>query len=72
MTWSELTGKLASRKLWLAIVGVAVSVALALGASEGEIRGVVGAVGAVLSSVTYILGEAHVDAARAASQKEGT
>lgn len=72
MTWSDLIGKLTSRKLWLAVVGVAVSVALALGASEGEIKGVVGAVGAVLSSVTYILSEAHVDATRAASRKEGT
>ena len=72
MTWIDLIGKLTSRKLWLAIVGVAVSVALALGASEGEIKGVVGAVGAVLSSVTYILSEAHVDAARLSTPKEGS
>lgn len=55
--------KLTSRKLWMAIAGVATGVAIALGGDASEIQSVTGAVTALVSAVTYIITEGKVDAA---------
>lgn len=57
--------KLSSRKLWAAIVGVVVGLAAAFGINENDYAQVVGVVTSVVSVVSYIFGEAKVDAARA-------
>lgn len=54
--------KLTSRKLWMAIAGVATGIAMALGADANEIGTVAGAVMALISIVTYIVVEGKVDA----------
>lgn len=54
--------KITSRKLWLAIAGIATGVAMALGASTSEISTVAGAVTAIISVVTYIITEGKIDA----------
>ncbi len=59
--------KLTSRKLWAAVVGIIVGLAAAFGIEENEYAQIVGVVGSVVSAVSYIFGEAYVDAA----QKEG-
>ena len=51
----ELHRKLASRKLWLALVGVFTGVALAFGVESSEINTVTGAVTALLSAAAYIM-----------------
>ena len=55
--------KLASRKLWMALAGVATGVAMLLGIEGSEISTVAGAVTAVASVITYIVTEGKVDAA---------
>ena len=57
--------KLSSRKLWVAIIGVVVGLAAAFGIDESEYAPVVGIIGAIASCVTYIIGEAKIDAASA-------
>lgn len=59
---SEILRKLSSRKLWMAIAGVATGIALALGVDTNEIGTVAGAVTALVSVVTYIAVEGKVDA----------
>ena len=54
--------KLTSRKLWMALAGIATGVAMALGAESTEISTVAGAVTAIASVVTYIITEGKVDA----------
>lgn len=54
--------KLTSRKLWLALAGVATGVAMVLGVDGGEITSVAGAVTALASVITYIITEGKVDA----------
>jgi len=54
--------KLTSRKLWMAIAGVATGIAMALGVDATEISTVAGAVTALVSVVTYIYVEGKVDA----------
>lgn len=54
--------KLSSRKLWMAIAGVATGIAVALGVDSSEIGTVAGAVTALISVVTYIYVEGKVDA----------
>ena len=58
----EIIRKLSSRKLWMAIAGVASGIAMALGAETTEISTVAGAVTALVSVVTYIYVEGKVDA----------
>lgn len=60
---SSIIRKLSSRKLWLAVAGVATGVAVALGATESEISTVAGAVTAIVSVITYIITEGKIDAA---------
>ena len=59
---SEFLRKLSSRKLWLAIAGVATGIAMTLGADATEVTTVAGAVTALISAVTYIVVEGKVDA----------
>ena len=59
---SEVIRKLSSRKLWMAIAGVASGIAMALGADATEITTVAGGVMALISAVTYIVVEGKVDA----------
>ena len=58
----EILRKLSSRKLWMAIAGVATGIAVALGVDSSEIGTVAGAVTALISVVTYIYVEGKVDA----------
>lgn len=61
VNWKQ---KLTSRKLWAAVIGVIVGLAAAFGIEENEYAQIVGVVGSVVSVVSYIFGEASVDAAR--------
>lgn len=56
--------KLFSRKLWLAVAGIATGIAIALGGNATDVQAVAGAVTAVLSAVSYIVTEGRVDAER--------
>ncbi len=59
MNWKQ---KLGSRKLWSAIVGVAVALCAIFGADEmttGQITGVISAAGVLIA---YIFAEGYVDA----------
>ena len=58
----DIIQKLSSRKLWMAIAGVATGVAMALGADTSEIGTITGAVTVLISAVTYIIVEGKVDA----------
>lgn len=55
--------KLKSRKLWAAIVGVVVGVAMIFGLDEGAISTVSGAIVTLGSALGYMFAEAKVDAA---------
>lgn len=65
VNWKQ---KLTSRKLWAALIGVIVGLAAAFGIEENEYAQIVGVVGSIVSAVSYIFGEAAVDAAR---EKDG-
>ena len=54
--------KLTSRKLWMAIAGVATGIAMVLGVDGTEITSVAGGVVALISCVTYIITEGKIDA----------
>ncbi len=60
----NLRKKLSSRKLWAALIGVIVGLAAAFGIEENDYAQVVGVVGSVVSVISYIFGEASVDASR--------
>ena len=60
----KLIQKLSSRKFWAAVVGMVVGVAAAFGISENDFAQVAGLVTTAVSVVSYIFGEAQVDAAR--------
>lgn len=63
----NILDKLASRKLWVSLIGVIIGVAMAFGVEGSEyteIAGLVsGSITAVLSIISYISGEAKIDAA---------
>ena len=59
---NSIIRKLSSRKLWMAIAGVATGIAVALGADGSDISTVTGAVTALISAITYIITEGKVDA----------
>ena len=69
---SEIIRKLTSRKLWLALAGVATGIAVILGVDGSEITSVAGAVTALASVVTYIITEGKVDAAAVKTAVEAT
>lgn len=60
--WSKILRKLSSRKLWLALAGVATGIAMALGVEATDVSTVAGAITALVSVVTYIVTEGKVDA----------
>lgn len=59
--------KISSRKLWAAVVGVAVGLAAIFGVSESEWTQIAGIVTSAASVIAYIVGEAKVDASREAN-----
>lgn len=59
---SNVLRKLSSRKLWMALAGIATGVAMALGAEASEVGEIAGAVTAIVSVVTYIVVEGKIDA----------
>ena len=59
---NKIIQKLTSRKLWLAIAGMATGVAMVLGVDGGDITNVAGAITAVASVITYIVTEGKIDA----------
>ena len=67
-----MKNKLTSRKLWMAIAGVATGVAMVLGADASEINTVAGGVVALFSCVTYIATEGKIDAERVKTAVEST
>lgn len=68
----EIIRKLSSRKLWMAIAGIATGLCLALGGNTTEIQSVAGAVTALVSAITYIVVEGRVDAERVKNAIEAT
>lgn len=67
---SEIVRKLTSRKLWLALAGVATGIAVILGVDGSEISEVAGTVTALASVITYIITEGRIDAAAVANIPE--
>lgn len=63
----KILGKLSSRKLWAAIVGVAVGIAAAFGIDGNDWAEIAGIVTSAASVVSYIFAEGSVDAARESS-----
>jgi ABC-type nickel/cobalt efflux system permease component RcnA len=61
---SNFLRKLTSRKLWLALAGVAAGLAMALGVEVSDLSAVAGAVTAAASVVSYIVTEGKLDAER--------
>lgn len=59
----EMMRKLASRKLWTALAGIAAGLALAFGLDQEAMASTAGAVVSVISVVTYIVTEGRIDAA---------
>lgn len=64
--------KMTSRKLWLAIAGVATGIAMVFGVDGGDISNVAGAVTAVASVITYIITEGRIDAEGVKNAVEST
>lgn len=62
---SDFAKKFLSRKFLVAIVGVIVGLAISMGAEASEIQQIAGAITSAISAVSYIFGEALVDAAAA-------
>lgn len=67
---SYIIEKLTSRKLWLAVAGVATGVYIALGGDASDVSTVAGAITALVSAVTYIVTEGSIDAAAVARAVE--
>jgi phage shock protein PspC (stress-responsive transcriptional regulator) len=61
--------KITSRKLWMAIAGVAVGIATILGVDGSDVNVVAGAVTSIASIITYIVTEGKIDAVRVKSNE---
>lgn len=61
--------KFLSRKFLVSLVGMIVGIAIALGADSSEITQIAGAIASAISAVSYIFGEAMVDAAAAKKEE---
>jgi hypothetical protein len=59
---NQILRKLSSRKLWLALAGIATGIAMVLGANSNDISTVAGAMTAIASVATYIITEGKIDA----------
>lgn len=60
----EIMRKLSSRKLWAAVVGIAVGIVVAFGGDGEAVERVAGNAMSVITAVVYILAEAGVDISR--------
>ena len=69
---NKIIQKLTSRKLWMAIAGIATGAALALGVDGGDITNVAGAVTALASVITYIVTEGRIDTESVKNAVEAT
>lgn len=69
---SNIVRKLTSRKLWMAIAGIATGIAMALGTNESDVSTVAGAVTAIVSVITYIITEGKIDAEGVKTAVEAT
>lgn len=61
---NDIIRKITSRKLWLAIAGVAAGIAMSLGVSATEITTIAGGVVVMVSAMTFIITEGKIDAER--------
>lgn len=59
---ANIIQKLSSRKLWMAIAGIATGIATILGVDGGDVVTVAGALTALVSAVSYIVVEGKIDA----------
>lgn len=59
---NEVIRKLSSRKLWVAIAGIATGIAMVLGVDGGDITNIAGGITALASAITYIVVEGKIDA----------
>ena len=59
---NKIIQKLTSRKLWMALAGIATGIAMVFGVEGSDIADVAGAVTAVASVITYIVTEGKIDA----------
>lgn len=64
--------RLLSRKLWMAIAGIAVGIATMLGVDGSDVGVVAGAVTSLGSVVAYIMAEGKIDAVRASGESNET
>ena len=67
-----MLSKLKSRKLWAAVVGVVVGIAMIFGLDQGAIGTISGAIVTIASTLGYMISEAKVDAASVKSVIDGT
>ncbi len=67
---SYIVTKLTSRKLWLAIAGIATGIYTVMGGDGSDIATISGAVVSLVSAMTYIIAEGKIDATYAASAIE--
>lgn len=56
--------KLTSRKLWMAIAGIAMGISMSLGVDATEITSVAGGVVVLISCVSFMIVEGKIDAER--------
>lgn len=63
--------KISSRKLWMAIGGIATGICMVLGIDATEIETVCGGIVSILSCIMYIYTEGKIDAERAKVAIEG-
>lgn len=69
---NQIWKKLTSRKLWMAVAGIATGLAMVLGVDGGDITDIAGAVTAVASVVAYIVTEGKIDAESVKNAIEST
>ena len=62
--------KFLSRKFLISLIGIIVGLAVSLGADASEIQQIAGAVVSAVSAMSYIFGEAKVDAAAVSAKIE--
>ena len=65
ITFGDIIRKLTSRKFIAALIGTIFGIAVSFGADASEIQQIAGMVTSLVSIVSYIIGEATVDAASA-------
>lgn len=66
----KLIEKFSSRKLWIAICGLAVGIAAAFGIDGDQYIHIAGVVTSAISVASYIFGESTIDAAMAVKKTD--